>query len=195
MVPCGVDTAGFTPNGTALPRAARPRLVTVGRLVRRKGVDETIAALAQVPTAELVVAGGSGPDDPDRLRLAALAAEYRVSHRVRFLGAMPRNRMPELLRSADLVVCVPWYEPFGIVPLEAMACGVPVIASAVGGLTDTVVHGVTGVLGAAAPPARAGRGCAAAAPFARADRHPVVAREVRRSFGRRDDVVGGHRVG
>jgi glycosyltransferase involved in cell wall biosynthesis len=145
VVPCGVDTAAFTPEGPALPRGGRPRLVTVGRLVRRKGVDETIAALAAVPAAELVVAGGSGPDDPDQARLTALAAEHRVDERVRFLGGLPRERVPQLLRSADVVICVPWYEPFGMVPLEAMACARPVVASAVGGLTDTVLDGVTGL--------------------------------------------------
>jgi D-inositol-3-phosphate glycosyltransferase len=145
VVPCGVDTAAFTPDGPALPRGGRPRLVTVGRLVRRKGVDETIAALAAVPGAELVVAGGSGPDDPDQARLTALAAEHRVGDRVRFLGGLPREQVPQLLRSADVVICVPWYEPFGMVPLEAMACARPVVASAVGGLTDTVLDGVTGL--------------------------------------------------
>jgi D-inositol-3-phosphate glycosyltransferase len=68
-----------------------------------------------------------------------------VGERLRFVGALSREWMPQLLRSADIVVCVPWYEPFGIVPLEAMACARPVVASAVGGLTDTVVDGVTGV--------------------------------------------------
>jgi D-inositol-3-phosphate glycosyltransferase len=64
---------------------------------------------------------------------------------VRFRGQVEPGDLPALYRSADLVVCVPWYEPFGIVPLEAMACGVPVVASAVGGLVDSVVDGVAGV--------------------------------------------------
>jgi D-inositol-3-phosphate glycosyltransferase len=145
VVPCGVDTAEFTPAGPAAPRGALRRLVSLGRLVRRKGVDEAVLALTRVPDTELVVAGGTGDDDPDRARLAALAERVRVRDRVRFVGPVSRADAPALLRSADAVVCVPWYEPFGMVPLEAMACARPVVASAVGGLADTVVDGVTGV--------------------------------------------------
>jgi glycosyltransferase involved in cell wall biosynthesis len=65
---------------------------------------------------------------------------------VRFVGRVGRADVPALLRSADVVACVPWYEPFGIVPLEAMACGVPVVGAAVGGLLDSVVDGETGLL-------------------------------------------------
>jgi glycosyltransferase involved in cell wall biosynthesis len=74
----------------------------------------------------------------------ALAQEAGVVQRVEFRGGLPRPDVPPLMRSADAVVSVPWYEPFGIVPVEAMACGVPVIGSAVGGLIDTIVDGETG---------------------------------------------------
>ncbi|MHA6792125.1 glycosyltransferase [Pseudonocardia bannensis] len=150
VVPCGVDTETFTPQGPVLERGYRRRLVSIGRLVRRKGVDEVIEALSRVPAAELLVAGGppageAMADDPDVRRLQALARARGVAGRVRFLGAVARPDVPALLRSADAVVCVPWYEPFGMVPLEAMACGRPVVASAVGGMTDTVIHQVTGL--------------------------------------------------
>ena len=152
IVPCGVDTHHFRPDGPAAGRR-RPgaaRIVVVSRLVPRKGVGNAISALAQVPGAELVVAGGPPADalaaDPAALRLRELAQRAGVADRVRLLGRVARQHLPALLRSADVVVCVPWYEPFGIVPLEAMACRVPVVASAVGGLTDTVVDRVTGLL-------------------------------------------------
>lgn len=146
VVPCGVDTVAFAPGPPPSHAQGRRRLVTVGRLVRRKGIDETVVALARVPEVELLVAGGTGRDDPDAARIACLAATHGVADRVQLLGPVPRADVPALLRSADAVVCVPWYEPFGIVPLEAMACARPVVATAVGGLADTVVDGVTGLL-------------------------------------------------
>jgi glycosyltransferase involved in cell wall biosynthesis len=123
--------------------------VAACRLVERKGIADAVTALADVPDAELHVAGG--PDraalvaDREAQRLRSLAEELGVGDRLVLRGRVVRDAMPALLRSADAVVCVPWYEPFGIVPLEAMACGVPVVATAVGGQIDSVVNGVTGV--------------------------------------------------
>jgi hypothetical protein len=120
-------------------------LVSAGRLVRRKGYDTTIEALTRLPDTELLIAGGGdATPEPEHDRLLTLADQLGVADRVRLIGQVAHPQMPALLRSADLVVCSPWYEPFGIVPLEAMACGVPVVASAVGGMLDSVVDGVTG---------------------------------------------------
>lgn len=151
LVPSGVNTDRFRPDGPAAPRdGGRRRILTVARLVERKGIEDLIRALPRVPGAELVVAGGPPAEelasDPYAAKLRRLAAELRVADRVRLLGAVPSHEMPSWYRSSDVVAATPWYEPFGLSPLEAMACGVPVVASAVGGLTDTVVDGVTGDL-------------------------------------------------
>ncbi|RCV47851.1 glycosyltransferase [Marinitenerispora sediminis] len=150
VVPCGVDLERFTPEGAAEPRGERPRLLSLGRLVQRKGVETVIRALVAVPDAELVVAGGPGRSeltgDPEAARLRRIAEQIGVADRVRFVGRVARADVPALLRSADVAINMPWYEPFGISTVEAMACGVPVIASSVGGHLDTVVNEVTGVL-------------------------------------------------
>ena len=154
VVPCGVDLERFRPDGPAEPRPqrrgpTRPRVLAVARLVERKGVGDIVEALAHVPEAELVIAGGPHPaelaSDAEVRRLRALAERAGVVDRIDFRGRVEREELPALFRSADVAVCVPWYEPFGIVPLEAMACGVPVVASSVGGLIDTVTDGATGL--------------------------------------------------
>jgi D-inositol-3-phosphate glycosyltransferase len=147
VVPCGVELDRFTPQGPRVARGSQHRLLSLGRLVERKGVETTVRALPEVPGTELVIAGGGDAiADAELARLAALAQAAGVRERVRILGQIPHRDVPALLRSADVVVSVPWYEPFGMVPLEAMACGVPVVASAVGGHLDTVLDGRTGVL-------------------------------------------------
>jgi D-inositol-3-phosphate glycosyltransferase len=149
VIPCGVDVEQFSPHGVCEPREPDVlRVVTISRLVPRKGVDTAIESMASIANAELVIAGGGEAgrfaDDPETRRLSALASNCGVATRVFLRGPVGRQRVGELLRSADVVVCTPWYEPFGMVALEAMACAVPVVASNVGGLKDTVVDGVTG---------------------------------------------------
>jgi glycosyltransferase involved in cell wall biosynthesis len=151
VVPCGVDLDVFGAEGPTCDRdPARSRVVVVSRLVERKGVGNVVEAVARLDDVELVVVGGPVAEalggDPEAVRLRRLAAELGVADRVRFVGQQSRHNVARILRSADVAVSVPWYEPFGIVPLEAMACGVPVVGSAVGGLIDTVVDGLTGVL-------------------------------------------------
>jgi D-inositol-3-phosphate glycosyltransferase len=152
VIPCGVDLDHFRPEGPVSERGTRPRILVVGRMVPRKGVGTVIEALSMLRAdgvdAELLIVGGGAPSggtDPELDRLAGLADRFGVRDRVELRGQVAQADLPPIYRSADLVVCAPWYEPFGIVPLEAMACGRPVVASSVGGLIDTVVHGGTGL--------------------------------------------------
>ncbi|MDD6790974.1 MAG: glycosyltransferase, partial [Thermobifida fusca] len=132
------------------PRGERPRILTLGQLRPRKGVETAIRALPAVPDAELVVVGGPEASavrtDPEAVRLHRLARRLGVADRVCFLGRVPHGEVPALLRSADVVVNVPWDEPCGMSTVEAMACGIPVVASDAGSHRDTVVHEITGVL-------------------------------------------------
>jgi glycosyltransferase involved in cell wall biosynthesis len=165
VVPNGVETEAFGPLGPSLRRGRRPRLLVVGSLDPVGGVYDAVAALARVRDAELLVAGGPATDDPDvdpdaDPGLAALrvhADRVGVLSRVRMLGAVPRDLLPALMRSADVLVHVPHRDAFAAAALESMACERPVVASAVGTLREVVVDHVTGLLVPPADPDRLGR--------------------------------------
>ena len=150
VIPAGVNVDLFTPDGPRAPRNGQPRIVSVGKLLPHNGFDAVIRALPYVPDAEFLIIGGPDEGDPQSdseiRRLRGLADHLGVADRLRLHRAATIGGMPALLRSADLVACTPSYDPSGTVALEAMACGVPVVASAVGALVDTVVHDVTGYL-------------------------------------------------
>ena len=155
VVPCGVDTDEFSPEGPVAERATRPRLVTVAELSEHDALATLLHAMSKVPGADLVVAGGPPlaqlRDDLGFRRLSKLADYLGISGQVTFAGQVGRSALPPLLRSADLLVSVSEYDPTGILAVQAMACGTPVIASAAGGQVDAVLDGTTGIL---VPPGR-----------------------------------------
>ncbi len=155
LVPWGVDTEEFSPEGPVADRTARPRLVTVADLNEHEALANLLRALSKVPGADLVVAGGPPAeelrDDLGFRRLTKLADALGVTSQVRFAGEVGRTALPPLLRSADLLVSVTEHDPSGMTALQAMACGTPVIASAVGSQVDAVLDGTTGVI---VPPGR-----------------------------------------
>lgn len=160
MVPCGFDTAEFGPMNRQQARAAlglQPQdfvILQLGRLVPRKGIDNVIRSIAKLPEAvpaRLLIVGGDGaePDEartPEIARLKDVARECGVLDKVSFTGHRQRADLRRYYAAANVFTTTPWYEPFGITPLEAMACGTPVIASHVGGLPYSVTDGVTGYL-------------------------------------------------
>jgi glycosyltransferase involved in cell wall biosynthesis len=161
VVPTGVDVEQFTPQGPAYPRGEKRRLLVLSDLNEREDVGTAIKALARVPGTELVIAGGPPREELETdeavHRLTVLAKEAGVADRVTFLGRVEHKNVPRLLRSADLLLTLPWGKTFGMVPLEAMACGVPVVATDVGGNSDSIIENVTGLHVPARRPAEVAR--------------------------------------
>lgn len=150
VVPWGVDTGTFTPEGPAANRNGRPRLLTTTDLTDESGLETLLRALTRVPEAELLVVGGPPRaqlrTDARYVNLAGFAGTLGISGRVIFTGRIAHGAMPALLRSADIVVNTCQDEPSGMTSLRAMACGKPVIAPPVYGHADAVVDGLTGIL-------------------------------------------------
>ncbi|MDT7569393.1 MAG: hypothetical protein QOG76_8017, partial [Pseudonocardiales bacterium] len=148
-IPYGVDALRMSPDGPAPARSIQYRLTVLDPLTAQHGVDDVVTALATLPDTELIIAGGPPAAELDRDedagRIRGLAARIGVAHRVSLLGGIPSDRVPSLLRSSDAVVSVPWSHATGKVALDAMACGVPVICTRVGGMADAVVDGITGL--------------------------------------------------
>jgi D-inositol-3-phosphate glycosyltransferase len=162
VIPCGFDPDELQPVDRAKARerlglpADRPIVLQLGRMVPRKGVDTVIRALGILERRHalrplLLIVGGESPTPdpaltPEIGRLQRIAAEERVAADVQFVGQRARSELRYFYSAADVFVTMPWYEPFGITPVEAMACGIPVIGSRVGGIQYSVEDGRTGFL-------------------------------------------------
>ena len=153
VVPCGVDTDLFRPlerTGVRRELALSPKeriVLFVGRIEPLKGIDVLLRAVSHLDGRfRVLVIGGDGKDVARKSELATLAAELRIADKVTFLEAVPHGELPLYYNAADICVVPSYYESFGLVAVEAMACGIPVIASRVGGLKDTVRDGQTGYL-------------------------------------------------
>jgi D-inositol-3-phosphate glycosyltransferase len=162
VIPCGFDRGEFWPITKPFARRAlglpahEPILLNIGRLAPRKGLDNLIRGLGVLARehhlrAKLILVGGNSdlPDPaltPEIARLQAIAAEEGVAPQVVFTGRRTREFLKLYYSAADIFATTPWYEPFGITPLEAMACGTPVLGADVGGIRFSVLDGVTGFL-------------------------------------------------
>jgi D-inositol-3-phosphate glycosyltransferase len=155
IVPPGVDRAFFSPGSQAGARWAlgtddRPLLLFVGRIQPLKGVDvavETLARLERTDARLWIVGGASGAGGEGAVgRVRQLIAEHGLAQRVSFVPPQPHHRLATYYRAADVCLVPSRSESFGLVALEAAACGVPTVASAVGGLLTLVEHGRTGYL-------------------------------------------------
>ncbi|HEX8460357.1 MAG TPA: glycosyltransferase family 1 protein [Segetibacter sp.] len=161
IIPCGFSGKEFYPISREIActivglKADEKILLQLGRMVPRKGVDNVVRSLGRLKNSaaqyRLVVVGGETDDPnpmacPEIARLMKIARSEGVEDKVTFVGRKNREMLKYYYCAADIFISTPWYEPFGITPLESMACGTPVIGSNVGGIKYSVLDGKTGFL-------------------------------------------------
>jgi D-inositol-3-phosphate glycosyltransferase len=161
IIPCGTDTQAFRRISRADARQQlgiplhQPMVLYVGRFDPRKGIETAIRAMLNLspapsdPAPNLYIVGGSDPKQADgleRQRIEALVQELGIQETTHFVGRVGHDRLPLYYTAADVCVIPSHYEPFGLVAIEAMACGTPVVASDVGGLKFSIVPEETGLL-------------------------------------------------
>jgi len=153
VVPCGVDLNRFQPSDQQKSRARlglngdERVILYVGRFDPIKGVDRLLAAAARIRAEvpiRVVLVGGGEEDAPEVRALRALCSELSIEPCVAFVGRRPHGDLPDYYRAADVLVLPSHYESFGLVVLEALACGTPVVATRVGVVEDIVHNGVNG---------------------------------------------------
>lgn len=161
VVPCGVNLDLFRPMDKA---AARQRLgfdedesivLYVGRFDPIKGIDrllEAMAYLKHLKRMRLVIIGGDGPDTAEHQNLQQLSGKFGIQKSVRFVGRVEQNKLPPYYSAADALVVPSYYESFGLVGLESLACGTPVVATRVGAMERILEDGKTGHVVADATP-------------------------------------------
>lgn len=161
IIPCGFNPKEFYPIDKAQARKHlklrndEKIILQLGRIVPRKGIDNVLRAAGhlrkKVNNMRVVVVGGDSDTPnpvttPEFARLQKIVAEEKITNQVTFTGRRSRDVLRYYYAAADVFITTPWYEPFGITPLEAMACGTPVIGANVGGIKYSVADGKTGFL-------------------------------------------------
>ena len=155
VVPCGVNLGLFRPVAKPAARrrigvALQDRLVLyVGRFAPEKGLDRLLAAVAclkHFPRLRVMIVGGDGEGDPAHRRMRQLCRAAGIDERVTFAGRVDQTVLPQYYSAADLLVLPSVYESFGMVALEALACGTPVVATRVGATDDLIRQEATGRL-------------------------------------------------
>jgi D-inositol-3-phosphate glycosyltransferase len=156
IIPCGVNLELFQPGNREQSRRRlgilpeQRVLLFVGRFAALKGVDALLGAAAdlaqRIPDLHLVLAGGDGPQSPGYRSLSRLAKTLGLRDRVRFAGRVDHHQLPVYYSAADLLVLPSHYESFGLVVLEALACGTPVAATRIGAVETIIRPGINGTI-------------------------------------------------